>query len=110
MSEKKQLNDEQLEKVSGGMYKSVDSINWIFTLNAKVQVKPVDSDIYVDAVVTRKGYYKNTIYYNDYYYVDCQKNSSVSDWYLGSCFAGNTVKAASRDNGYVRDSICVVEG
>jgi len=110
MSEKKELNQEQLEKVTGGVYRSAESINWIFTLNAKVQVKPVDSNTYVDAVITRKGYYKNAIFYHDYYYVDCQTDSSLSDWYLGDCFAGNTVKAVDKDNGYAGDAIHVVEG
>jgi len=110
MSNKKQLNEEQLEKVSGGLaYRSAESINWMFTFQAPVKIKPIGSTEYIDAVVTRRGYYKNAIYYHDYYYLDCHTNRDLSDWYLSDYFDGNTVKAVNKDNGYVRDLIHVVE-
>jgi len=97
MSEKKELNVEELEEVTGGgMYKYKHQIVWLFTKDAPIQMILLDQTT-AAAKVTKRGCDHIGNSYFDYYYVECISKPSVNGWYSASDFKGNVVHAYDRD-------------
>jgi len=68
-----------------------------FTKDAAVKVNLLDWTL-VDGKVTKRGCeYIGNSYYFDFYYIECQSNSSVNGWYSASDFEGNVTHIAKKD-------------
>jgi len=95
MTNKKELNIEELEKVNGGnLYRNVNDIQWHFNLGDQVFIKLDDGVTLAEARITKRGYYYDSLFndYADRYYVESQTAPQYSSWYLGgSNWNGNVV-------------------
>jgi len=92
MLEKRELNQEELEKVASGA-SSPGAINWRFSKDAEVQVI-LEDNTKVSGKVTKRGYFHVSAAktYHDLYYVESETNPSVNKWYFGQSFVNNTVR------------------
>jgi len=86
MLNKKQLTEDQLERVSGGIiYKNPNDIKWQFNIGDQVSVKLEDGVTFVEAIITKRGYSYYQLFndYGDAYYISGVDNSYVNGWYMG---------------------------
>jgi len=99
MSEKKELNVEELEKVTGG-YSAVKDIKWLFSENEKAYVKLTD-ETKIEGKVTKKGFLGMPSYAEDCYCIESAENTNINGWYMGANFSNKTTsintKLASND-------------
>jgi len=96
MSEKKEINKEDLEKVTGGMYGSEEDINWLFSKNETAYVVLTDNT-QVEGKVTKRGTVSIYQLVFAYYYIESSINASVNGWYPGENFSNKTVNIANKN-------------
>jgi len=82
MSEKKQLNEEELEMISGGASysKNENELEWKYSLNKNVTMHNTNGD-YFYGTVTKKGKLYASGFYFALYYIEFPSTPEVDGWY-----------------------------
>jgi len=96
MSEKKELNNEELEKVSGGLYGDVNDINWLFSKDETAHVVLSDNT-QVEGKVTKRGIISLYQLVFAFYYIESSQNAIVDGWYPGENFSNKTVNISNKN-------------
>jgi len=83
MKEKKELNQADLENVSGGDARfDPERLTWRHTYGKKLTIRKANSYETHSGIVEKKGYcLENGLYYA-VIYVNCAENPNYSRWYL----------------------------
>jgi len=83
MSEKKELNIEELEKVAGGTNASENEneLTWLYDLNKNVSLKDYNSSCY-NGTVKKKGRSFSGGYYFSVYYIEFSTSHEKDGWFL----------------------------
>lgn len=83
MTEKKELINEQLEKVTGGanFSKNENELTWRYDLNRNVNLSDYDGSCY-NGTVKKKGKSNGSGYYYAIYYIEFPNSPENNGWFL----------------------------